>query len=227
MPVFDARVPEELLEYGRARRDRPGPGLELGPGRTHQKDAPVAGGRRRVHAAARGRPRARRSPCRSAGLRVAVRLNGTSDIRWELVASGEHENVMNRFPGITFYDYTKWPLERRPVERTPGNYHLTFSLSEANRTDAERALLASRNVAVVFATCGGPLPARYAIGAVGAEVIDGDLHDLRFLDPVAPGGRGVIVGLRAKGRARHDTTGFVQTPSRDQPLRMRQVRKDE
>jgi len=36
------------------------------------------------------------------------------------------------------------------------------------------------------------------------KVIDGDQDDLRFLDP-----DGVIVGLKAKGQARKDTSGFV------------------
>ena len=63
-------------------------------------------------------------------------------------------------------------------------------------------VLAKRgNVAVVFDTkVGHPLPRRY----LGARVIDGDLHDLRFLDP-----RGVVVGLRAKGLAKADQSGFV------------------
>jgi hypothetical protein len=34
--------------------------------------------------------------------------------------------------------------------------------------------------------------------------IDGDKHDLRFTDK-----QGVIVGLRAKGPARQDKSGFV------------------
>ena len=39
---------------------------------------------------------------------------------------------------------------------------------------------------------------------LGLKVIDGDEHDLRFIDPV-----GVIVGLKAKGKAKKDQTGFV------------------
>jgi hypothetical protein len=35
-------------------------------------------------------------------------------------------------------------------------------------------------------------------------VIDGDQSDLRFLDP-----KGVIVGLKAKGKGKHDTSGFI------------------
>jgi hypothetical protein len=38
----------------------------------------------------------------------------------------------------------------------------------------------------------------------GKTVIDGDEHDARYDDP-----QGVIVGLRAKGQAINDTTGFV------------------
>ena len=35
-------------------------------------------------------------------------------------------------------------------------------------------------------------------------MIDGDVSDVRFNDP-----KGVIVGLRAKGDAKKDTSGFV------------------
>ncbi len=56
-------------------------------------------------------------------------------------------------------------------------------------------------MAVVFACKReDSLPAKWA----GRKVIDGDLHDLRFLD-----GRGRVVGLRAKGPARKDESGFV------------------
>lgn len=41
---------------------------------------------------------------------------------------------------------------------------------------------------------------------MGHRVIDGDESDLRFLDPAS-----VIVGLRAKGRARKDRSGFVRS----------------
>jgi hypothetical protein len=38
----------------------------------------------------------------------------------------------------------------------------------------------------------------------GLEVVNGDLHDFRYLDR-----KGVVVGLKAKGKARKDTSGFV------------------
>jgi len=50
---------------------------------------------------------------------------------------------------------------------------------------------------VVFSTTrGAPLPIEF----LGVPVIDSDAHDLRYLDPI-----GVIVGLRAKGRAARRT----------------------
>jgi hypothetical protein len=72
-------------------------------------------------------------------------------------------------------------------------------------------LARGRNVAVVFSTKRGePLPQSWQ----GFTVVDGDLSDLRFLDvpPASPPGIlpfGIIIGLRAKGRAKTRTSGFV------------------
>lgn len=135
------------------------------------------------------------------GLMPAIRLNGTSDLPWERMrhpATGR--TLFEMFPGVQFYDYTKWPIHLR--RDLPDNYALTFSLSESNKTDALVSLAHGRNVAVVFATARTkPLPEYWN----GYPVIDGDKHDLRFLDPTT-----VVVGLRAKGRARQDKSGFVQ-----------------
>ena len=122
-----------------------------------------------------------------------VRLNGTSDLPWLA------RTMAKRFPHVQFYDYTKHP---RPWLRTLGNYALTFSLSEDNKKHALDALANDINVAVVFnVKRGQPLPSTWE----GYPVVDGDLTDLRFLDNT-----GVIVGLRAKGMAKHDCSGFVQ-----------------
>jgi len=133
---------------------------------------------------------------RAAKLRMcpAVRINGTSDI-----ADIPHL-MAAEFPDVQFYDYTKIP---RPYLRARGNYHVTFSLSESNSAAAIDALEHGVNVAAVFhIKRGAPLPKTY----LGAPVIDGDLHDLRFLD----GYQGAIIGLRAKGVAKRDSSGFVQ-----------------
>ena len=59
-------------------------------------------------------------------LKPCVRLNGTSDLRWE------RTGIMEKFPNVTFYDYTK--IKNR--KRLPKNYSLTFSRSEATTHDA-------------------------------------------------------------------------------------------
>jgi len=58
-------------------------------------------------------------------------------------------------------------------------------------------LRAGGNIAVVFS---GDLPSNFH----GFNVINGDLTDLRYFDPV-----NVVVGLKAKGDAKKDTSGFV------------------
>ena len=94
------------------------------------------------------------------GLKIAIRLNGTSDL--------------------------------------PGNYHLTFSRSETNDGTAfGLSKLFGGNVAIVFS---GEFPKKH----YGRKVINGDLDDLRFLDPAR-----CIVGLKAKGKAKKDESGFV------------------
>jgi hypothetical protein len=97
------------------------------------------------------------------------------------------------FPEVQFYDYTK--INNRKVSHIK-NYHLTFSKADGNDMDTRLAISNGMNVAVVFKS----VPETY----LGRPVINGDETDLRFLDP-----RGVIVGLKAKGKAKKDTTGFV------------------
>lgn len=153
------------------------------------------------------------------GLKPAVRLNGTSDLPWERFAVERNgrpfANVFAAFPRITFYDYTKWPLRLRPLVSAIPNYSLTYSLSEKSDADSHAYdyLAAGFGVAAVFDTGkSADLPARYRIvkgGAfVDAPVIDGDATDLRFTDPPSR-----IVGLRAKGRGKRDTSGFVRRAS--------------
>jgi len=139
------------------------------------------------------------------GFKPAVRLNATSDIPWERVplTNGRDTvgNIMAAFPGVTFYDYTK---RANRFGALPRNYALTFSLAEDNDDDAREVLARGGNVAAVFSVKrGAEMPQRWA----GYRVIDGDEHDFRPADP-----RGVIVGLRAKGDAIGDTSGFVRNP---------------
>ena len=132
------------------------------------------------------------------GFQLAIRLNGTSDL------SVEAWGLMQKFPNVQWYDYTKNPIRMKKylAGELPTNYHLTFSLSETNKDLALGFLAQGGNVAVVFNTNNPEnIPATYW----GYPTVNGDKDDLRFLDP-----KGVIVGLKQKGRARKDTLGFVQ-----------------
>ena len=128
------------------------------------------------------------------GLTPVFRLNGTSDLAWEKYTVGTTDmNLFQLFPSVQFYDYTK--VLGRKVSHLP-NYHLTFSKADGNDMDVRIAASKGMNVAAVFKE----MPETY----IGRKVIDGDETDLRFLDE-----KGVIVGLKAKGKAKKDTTGFV------------------
>ncbi len=130
--------------------------------------------------------------CAKLDLKPAVRLNGTSDVAWELTG------IIAEFPTVQFYDYTAIHSRLLPTwKHSQENYHLTFSRKEDNHEKALEVLKARSNVAVVFRS---KLPAVWN----GFEVIDGTAHDLRFLDK-----RGVVVGLLAKGDAVNDDSGFV------------------
>jgi hypothetical protein len=128
------------------------------------------------------------------GLIPVFRLNGTSDLSWEKYEVGTTGmNLFQLFPTTQFYDYTKVP--KRKVEGID-NYHLTFSQADGNGKDADWAISKNMNVTVVF----DKIPAEYK----GKPVFNADDTDLRFLDP-----KGVVLGLKAKGRAKKDRTGFV------------------
>jgi len=135
------------------------------------------------------------------GLKPLVRLNGTSDIRWETigftdVTGIEYVNIFAAFPNIQFYDYTK----RGNRTELPSNYDLTFSYSgvEGFQPYVENALLNNMRMAVVFRK-EKDIPTTF----MGIPVVSGDNSDVRHLDDK------VIVGLYAKGKAKLDTTGFV------------------
>lgn len=128
------------------------------------------------------------------GLKPVLRLNGTSDVMWERIFPGwEHL-------GVQRMDYTKIPLEHRKPDLDAG-YHLTYSYMGPQ--DAERAiryLAHGHSVAAVV-----PIDVKDALLSRPDHrrpLVDGDAHDLRFLDPP-----GSLVLLRPKGRIR---TGLMR-----------------
>lgn len=133
--------------------------------------------------------------------KLCVRLNGTSDIPFENIKVGGFNNLMDMFPKVQFYDYTK--VFSRLTKPLPKNYHITFSWAETkeNQNECMRALEIGFNVAAVFDVKNETeLPQTYK----GIKVINGDIHDLTFLHE-----KGTMVGLKAKGDAKKDKTGFV------------------
>lgn len=132
---------------------------------------------------------------------LALRLNTTSDIRFEAVLTRSLPAMITA--GVKVYDYTAWtPGDRvgRPVA-----YHLTYSAKEPEHTpDAYLAglLSAGHTVAMPFMTKGS-LPTEWQ----GYPVVDGDLTDYRPEDPA-----GSVVGLRVKGhKGLRDTSGFIRS----------------
>lgn len=133
--------------------------------------------------------------CNKLGLVPVIRLNGTSDIVYESIPVMGYANIFEAFPEVQFYDYTKIVGRYTKCQHIP-NYELVFSRSEVNELGTIKAINKGMRVAVVF----DKVPDTY----MNAPVVDGDVHDLIFLQP-----SGSIIGLKAKGRARKDVSGFV------------------
>jgi len=123
------------------------------------------------------------------GLTPVFRLNGTSDLSWEKYeVPGTERNLFELFPTVQFYDYTK-VLGRKIADYK--NYHLTFSKADGNDADVTKALAQGLSVVAVY-------------DEIPQGVPSADETDLRFLDP-----KGIMLGLKAKGRAKKDYSGFV------------------
>lgn len=145
----------------------------------------------------------------SKGMDFSVRLNGTSDLSPEIFkAFGQ--NVLELFPDVQFYDYTKIANRVKLTEKYK-NYHLTFSYTGDNWIESDMALKNGVNTAVIFdVKKGKDLPQTFN----GYKVIDGDISDYRPYDE-----KGVIVGLRWKhiaNRANNDAiraSKFVVNPN--------------
>lgn len=139
------------------------------------------------------------------GMQLLIRLNGTSDIKWENVtfdyafANGKVRQVtiFEVFPDVQFYDYTKIPNRTN----LPKNYDLTFSYSGVIQFQKYNDIAMSNNMrmAAVFRK-ENMIPKTFK----GRHVISGDNSDVRHIED-----KNVIVALYAKGKAVKDTSGFV------------------
>lgn len=146
------------------------------------------------------------------GYRPAVRMNGTSDWPFWTERHGIDLDL-----SVRRYDYTKRSPSEPLVAAHRRGWHMTYSLSEQplSMAYAKQWQRHGVNVALVVS---GPLGSTRTIAKqvaailvergelAGRPVIDGDAHDLRFLDPAVGG----WIVLAAKGgKAKRDKTGFV------------------
>jgi hypothetical protein len=135
---------------------------------------------------------------RKAGLIPVVRLNGTSDINFADLRDCHGMNIFELFAETIFYDYTK-DIEKA-LNNQIANYHLTFSASGENESDVLKALQAGLNVTKVYKNID-------FLEYQKENYINGDLHDLRFIDKKRK--PGFIVALKAKGQARKHENPFI------------------
>lgn len=117
------------------------------------------------------------------GVKVAIRFNGTSDIRIEKILN--LALLKQDYPNVIFYDYTKYPL----MSRDPSTvYHLTYSIDEQKNSmkRAKKYLQAGYPVAIVLSK------QDYQTALQFPFIVDGEKNDHRFLQ-----GREIVI-LKAK-----------------------------
>ena len=130
--------------------------------------------------------------------KIAIRLNGTSDQDFiSIIKRYNNLDLLNdkQFKNLVFYDYTAILGKIKKYINT--NYSLTLSRKEDNEKEILEALKLGGNVAAVFRD---DLPTKYK----GYNVVNGDTSDLEMVY-----NNNVILGLKAKGDAKKDKTGFV------------------
>ena len=149
------------------------------------------------------------------GLKPLVRLNGTSDIRWENIGfyypekTGTgfkliyHRNIFEFFPNIQFMDYTKIPNRDNAmngISDFPSNYDLTFSYSGAPEFQKynKRAIDKGMRIAAVFDKVES-IPFTFH----KRQVLSGDDNDLTFTKP-----KNSILALYAKGSKKEIQLGL-------------------
>ena len=123
---------------------------------------------------------------------TAARVNETL----EKNTNSQKSSLEDLKENSVFYDYTKILGKIRKYKNS-SNYHLTFSRAEDNNSVSIAALNDGANVSIVFRN---GLPRYWR----GYKVIDGDTSDILMIY-----NRNVVLGLKAKGDAKKDKTGFV------------------
>jgi len=142
-------------------------------------------------------------------MEYSIRLNCTSDLSPEAFKI-DGKNILELYPNVPIYDYTKVATRYRLVEKYP-NYSLTFSYDGFNWDTCVDFLRRGINVAVVFESKEKPISFR------GYPIIDMTKSDLRYKDPRNINGDGFIgflefhrpASLYKGGRYERPNTPFV------------------
>jgi len=158
--------------------------------------------------------------CKKNEVITAIRFNGTSDLPFHSMTMPESAQTIVEYFGeqfnAMFYDYTKshYKMIQFLAGKLPTNYHLTFSYAPERESEAVEILALGGNVAVVFDNKKNDsfVGKRF----LSHEIISGDDHDLRFLDPQG----GYVVGLTKKGRAISTKGFFVSLDRLDNQVRI-------
>ena len=143
-----------------------------------------------------------RAKATRAGLKFAVRLNGTSDL--------DFTDIFAAYPEVQFYDYTKHLSHVKKSVRV-SNWHVTYSYSGTNLVDCMEAASLGANLAIPIAHSSarkGKLS-----GIVKELVSEGlgysqDDTDLRFLDSCA-NPFGLLAVKQTPGTAEGIRQGFL------------------
>lgn len=120
----------------------------------------------------------------------AIRFNCTSDIPLTSLNKFQGgKNLLERYPDVKIYDYTKRPMNLKIASQYP-NYHVVLSYYKGNENLAKEWLNNGGSIAVVFGVNDvKDMPETF----LGYPVINGDRYDARFLDP-----KNCVVGLKYK-----------------------------
>ncbi len=139
---------------------------------------------------------------------IAIRLNGTSDIdflflfkkyhKWDYTEKAETPGA--KANGIYFYDYT--PNKAKYFRYQWSKYALIFSRKEDNEQEVKDVLYKNGKVSAVF------LEPTKKPNYIGYPIHDGDERDDKIIN-LANVPHGLILSLKAKGKAKKDNTGFV------------------
>lgn len=151
-------------------------------------------------------------------LKVAISLNGTSDILWEKESftfkEVEYKNIMELFPEINFFDYTKYNI-LKSRKKMPKNYHLTYSRAGMQRGSLvddwevlKDYLNKKINIAIV---CTNDIKNRLLSNSTydGYLIINGDEYHNRIKDKEIQSDNGIIIILEASKKTDITSSGFV------------------